>query len=181
MPAYAPVDVRLLRLSRADASGCRLWTGCIDRFGYGKFGWHTEGESLAHRAAYKIWVGPIPDGLEIDHLCRVRHCINPGHLHVVPHAVNVAASVRRPEMHRNTRKTHCKRGHPLSGGNLLLRAISGRQVRQCRACVSAAKKQSDRKLRAIRLAADPVGYRAAHAAERRAQRAKLRHDQEIAA
>lgn len=139
MPAWAPIEVRLLRLSRDDPSGCRLWSGCMDVDGYGKF--NGKHASTAHRSAYIEWVGEIPESMEVDHICRVRHCINPDHLRVVPHAVNVACSVRDPERHRNTRKTLCKRGHPLSGDNLLL-TRSG--ARQCLICTRLRKRASER-------------------------------------
>lgn len=173
MPAFAPIEVRLFRLSKDDPSGCRLWIGCLDDCGYGKFN-AGNGETLAHRAAYVEWIGEIPDGTEIDHLCRSRSCINPEHLEAVPHLVNVSRGVRKPEMHPNALKTHCKRGHPLNGDNLIQRTIGGRKVRQCRSCVNARKREEERSNRAASLKKDPVAYRATQAAERRAQRAKRR-------
>lgn len=134
------------KLKRYAVSGeCWLWSGCIDRCGYGKIGRCPDGESLAHRAAYKHFTGPIPDDCEIDHLCKVRRCINPAHLEAVPHAVNVSRGDYTSN-HRNGRKTHCKRGHPLSGENLILKnAGGGYLIRQCKACLRErlATKQSE--------------------------------------
>ena len=62
--------------------GCWLWQGAINTNGYGNF--HNKGRTVkAHRFAYEICVGEIPKGLTIDHLCRVRHCVNPSHLEPV--------------------------------------------------------------------------------------------------
>jgi hypothetical protein len=85
---------------------------------------------LTHRAAYTAFVGPIPDGLELDHLCRNVACCNPGHLEPVTSSVNVER--------RAILVTHCKRGHPLSGANLYLRP--DRKGRMCRICRSAAQR-----------------------------------------
>jgi hypothetical protein len=82
-----------------------------------------------HRVAYELWRGPIPDGLTIDHLCRTPACFNPDHLE----PVTMAENLRRGggTWASNWRKTHCPKGHPSSGDNLL-RSSSG--ARRCRAC-----------------------------------------------
>src|SRR6202030_118623 len=64
-------------------SGCWLWLGACNEFGYGKFG-----KVKAHRFSYEREKGPIPDGLEIDHLCRNKSCVNPDHLEAVTHGEN---------------------------------------------------------------------------------------------
>jgi len=69
--------------------GCWYWTGAIGTGGYGRIG-TGEGKRLeqAHRVAYELYVGPIPEGLHIDHLCRTRSCVRPDHLEPVPQAEN---------------------------------------------------------------------------------------------
>lgn len=72
----------------AITEGCWLWTASLDGNGYGRF--HDgERDTKAHRSGYEMLVGPVPDGLELDHLCRVRACVRPDHLEPVTHAENV--------------------------------------------------------------------------------------------
>lgn len=91
---------------------CWLWTGALFiTSGYGQFS-HESRSVLAHRWAYEDAYGPIPDDLQIDHLCRVRHCVNPAHLEAVTAQVNNLRS-EAPSAY-NARKTHCPVGHPYS-------------------------------------------------------------------
>lgn len=115
-----------------DAEGdCWLWTGRLDRDGYGKYG-----DYLAHRLVYLHLVGHLPEGLVSDHQCRVRRCVNPDHLEFVPDRVNVARGVSLSAL--NARKTSCKRGHPFSPENTY---VYGRS-RTCRICNRAAVARS---------------------------------------
>jgi len=112
---------------------CWLWRGAKDRVGYGHFG--AEGKSfLSHRYIYTAIYGTIPDDREIDHTCRVRSCVNPLHLDLVTHQENTrrAAPYRDYSLTRwpKAQQTHCKRGHPLTDGNLRPSC----QGRQCRTC-----------------------------------------------
>ncbi len=77
-PKPRPVRERFESKYEVDASGCWLWTAVKDLRGYGKLSL-AGGMALAHRVSYELHVGPIPDGLTLDHLCRVRHCVNPAH------------------------------------------------------------------------------------------------------
>jgi len=116
--------------SKVDKSGkCWEWVAGIQSGGYGIF-WHNGETVVAHRFAYEITVGKIPEGLTLDHLCRVRHCVNPKHLEPVTSKENVLRGIGVSA--QNARKTHCKRGHPLSGKNLLVEQGGGRQCRECK-------------------------------------------------
>jgi len=106
--------------------GCWLWTGTITRKGYGMF-WPDAGGVPAHRFAYELLVGPIPDGLQLDHLCRVRHCVNPAHLEPVTSKENQVRSPFDPAA-----RTHCPHGHPYSHENTYVDPTSG--GRCCREC-----------------------------------------------
>lgn len=105
---------------------CWLWTGALNkRTGYGNFG---KPQKLPHRVAYELCVGPIPEGLELDHLCRIRHCVNPTHLEPVTTQVNQLRSTSVSA--RNAVKTHCDNGHLFDEKNTLI----SRGRRTCRAC-----------------------------------------------
>lgn len=105
-------------------SGCWLWTGSGNGKGYGQVHW-SGGNYRAHRLVYEMLRGPIPEGSHIDHLCRVRCCVNPDHLEPVTHQENVRRGSR-------TTMTHCLRGHPLSGRNVHIRPNGNRQCLECR-------------------------------------------------
>jgi len=129
---------------RPDLGPCWLWKPQGSMGGYGQF--YLDGKpQLAHRAAYKILVGPIPDGLTIDHLCSVRHCVRATHLE----AVTLAENLRRAETWKNgaeasRAKTRCPNGHEYDEANTRI-TPSGR--RACRACArdrAAAQRQRRR-------------------------------------
>ncbi|HUG51227.1 MAG TPA: HNH endonuclease signature motif containing protein [Terrimesophilobacter sp.] len=117
---------RFLALTKKgdDADDCWQWIGTIEkRTGYGRFrlGGRTE---LAHRASYRMHVGEIPPGKYLDHLCRVRNCVNPAHLEPVTAQVNTDRGLA-------AKKDECSKGHPMKGDNLGVRS-DGR--RYCKAC-----------------------------------------------
>lgn len=131
MPAKKSLADTIYDLSVPEPnSGCWLWLGGLTDDGYG-----SCRSTTAHRISYQAFVGPIPDGLEIDHKCRVRCCVNPAHIEPVTHQINVDR--RLPYTRANSFKTHCKHGHPLSGGNLVIEIWKGRPARKCRACKNA--------------------------------------------
>ena len=107
--------------------GCWLWTRTLNR-GYGSFRSGAGKTTTAHRASYQMLKGAIPDGLQLDHLCRVRNCVNPDHLEPVTLKENVLRGVGITA--ENKSKTHCVRGHALEGFNL---QWAGTQ-RRCRTC-----------------------------------------------
>lgn len=129
--------------SKVDKSGeCWLWTGYIKPNGYANFypggGRHVQ-KVYVHRFAYELTCGPIPADLEIDHLCHVRHCVNPAHLDVVTHRVNLDrrnaalgwALPKAPKV--RAIETHCRKGgHPFDEANTHVDRKSGK--RMCKAC-----------------------------------------------
>jgi hypothetical protein len=125
-------------------NGCMLWTGATVQ-GYGNFQKASRSSQGAHRWAYERYRGPVPEGLELDHLCRVRRCVNPDHLEPVS---------RRLHFHRSNAtvqavmaaRTHCLNGHEFTPENTHLRTVEGRLSRQCRACGRAAAKRYRAKL-----------------------------------
>lgn len=108
--------------------GCWLWTGLLSTYGYGRF---TVGrkEFIAHRWLYLTLVGPIQDSLELDHLCRVRRCVNPSHMEPVTPRVNVLRSTSFSAI--NAAKTQCKNGHLFNEENTYLIPTGGRYCRVC--------------------------------------------------
>src|SRR5919108_4372047 len=91
-PPLQRIIDRLNRKHVVDGSGCWLWTGFIMRNGYGRLTNRLGRTALAHRLMYEETIGPIPKGMDLDHLCRVRRCINPDHLEPVPRRVNLERS-----------------------------------------------------------------------------------------
>lgn len=106
--------------------GCWIWTAACTK-GYGQF--KVNGRQFsAHRVAYEALVGPIPEGLVIDHLCRQTRCVNPAHMEVV----TVAENTRRGDAGANERtKTHCPQGHPYDENNTYLYRGKWRRCRIC--------------------------------------------------
>lgn len=110
-------------------SGCWLWEGACNPYGYGVVS--VKGRRLmAHRVIYELMRGPIPEGLQTDHLCRVRCCVNPDHLEAVTSRENTLRGMSPPAI--LAKKMYCKRGHPLFGDNC--KRIGARQERYCKAC-----------------------------------------------
>lgn len=122
-----------------DDNGCWLWTGYVgsgSRDGYGRVPVtrvRQSGESVvAHRFAWRHLVGPIPDGFQLDHLCRIRRCINPDHLEPVTNRHNALRGISFAA--ENARKTHCPQGHPYNHANTYVLVEHGKTRRCCRAC-----------------------------------------------
>ena len=131
VPLASSIETMLGNAMPIPESGCWAWLGGMLSCGYGYL--KIDGKNrLAHRIAYELAIGPIPDGLQIDHLCRVRSCINPNHLEPVTQQVNIRrGDAGKATGARNRAKTHCLNGHPFSGANLYIKK-SG--ARGCRAC-----------------------------------------------
>jgi hypothetical protein len=126
----ARFDEKLTTEQRVDGmTPCRIWNGTLAVNGYGVLG--IDGRQVkAHRFAYEAIVGPIPEGLVIDHLCRVRCCVNPDHLEPVTNGENVLRGVSAPAQH--ARATHCLRGHEYTPDNTIKNGAAGRGCRTCK-------------------------------------------------
>lgn len=134
---------RFLAKVAPDEGGCWIWIGTTDRDGYGIFGEGTivpgSVTRRAHRISYTHFVGAIPDGLVIDHLCRVHSCVNPNHLEPVTIKENLNRGIWNGptgDAHWNAQKTHCVNGHEFIPRNVYFEPnpSSGRPKRKCRAC-----------------------------------------------
>lgn len=120
------------KIALAD-SGCIEWIAGLTAAGYGSLCLSPDEGSrhvLAHRWSYEHHIGPIPEGLSIDHLCRNTVCVNPEHLEPVTQKENVLRGTSWTA--RNAKKTSCPKGHPLQGANLYRNPNSGH--RKCRTC-----------------------------------------------
>lgn len=143
----APVDERFwgkvnkdghIPAHRPELGPCWEWTASRPA-GYGHFA--LNGRPVqAHRFAYEALIGPIPAGLDLDHLCRVRRCVNPAHLEPVTRGVNVLRGEGLSA--KQARQTHCKRGHPFDAENT---HVGANGKRYCRICQHERNKQRNRK------------------------------------
>jgi hypothetical protein len=108
---------------------CWYWRGFITKQGYGRV---KLGDRLyyAHKVSYLVSVGDVPVGLELDHMCRTRDCVNPYHMEPIPGVTNMLEGVSPSGL--NSRKTHCKRGHALNEGNTY--SDPKKANRSCRVC-----------------------------------------------
>lgn len=142
-------EQRFRKFIQPDDRGCWIWTGTIIAgTGYGQF-WLDGGKIPAHRFAYSHFIGPIPDGLVIDHLCRVPACVNPDHLEPVTPRENVMRGLLPSVMKaRAAKRTQCIHGHDLFGPNLYL-ATDG--ARRCRTCGRAARARYRARVKARKL------------------------------
>jgi len=126
---------RFIKYIRHNENGCWEWVGAISNAGYGLF---TLDKLMgAHRASYVLFKGVIFEGLQIDHLCRNKICVNPDHLEAVTPRVNTMRAENAPAT-INSKKTHCYKGHELLGDNLYVVSTTGE--RRCKICTREAKR-----------------------------------------
>jgi hypothetical protein len=122
-----PVERFWASIKQDDETGCWVWRGIkLGRYALIRIDGRL---TPAHRFAYELMVGPIPSGLDIDHLCRNTRCVNPGHLEPVTTAENLLRG--EGICAQNARKTHCVHGHPLTGANVKRTKDGGRVCREC--------------------------------------------------
>lgn len=132
-------------------TGCWLWKACIAPNGYGLF--HDGKLMGAHRFSYMFHIGNIPTDFDLDHLCRVRRCVNPNHLEAVPHSENVRRGLSpsiivRANAERQKARTHCPKGHEYTAENIYVQ-ISKRDgnYRVCKTCRKASYEKSNARQR----------------------------------
>jgi hypothetical protein len=108
-----------------DETGCLLWTGAHNTGGYGVV-WVDGRAQLVHRVVYNLLAGPVPEGLQLDHLCRVRHCASVAHLEPVTNRENGRRGIGPAAVH--ARQSHCIHGHSEWG----IRSDGRRYCKPCR-------------------------------------------------
>ena len=132
-PHYlSDIDHFMSKVEKTDS--CWLWKGTIDRKGYGQYTIPRSGGKKvgAHRYAYQIFKGMIPQGREPDHLCRVRHCCNPEHLEAVTRSENLRRGLVGHKIAEIQRlKTHCPQRHLYDDTNTYRNPDGKRVCRQC--------------------------------------------------
>lgn len=120
----------LAKVELVTESGCWIFHCAVSDTGYARA--RFNGKTVAmHRLFYERFVGPIPDGLDLDHLCRVRCCVNPHHVEPVTPKINTLRGHGRTAM--NAHKTHCVYGHEFSGDNLRISKTGWRICLRCKA------------------------------------------------
>ncbi|MHC4951671.1 MAG: HNH endonuclease signature motif containing protein [Planctomycetota bacterium] len=124
----SPLNERIFRRVCVDENECWLWLGYTDRDGYATIS-ISNWPHKAHRIVYQMFNGLLSEGLTIDHLCRVRRCLNPKHMEPVTNVENVMRGESIPAQF--ARNTHCKYGHPFDKENTYYRLTGGRRCREC--------------------------------------------------
>jgi hypothetical protein len=134
MPAWRPLDERIMEKVEKGDDGCWVWTGTLHRTGYGQI---KVGRVMrqAHRAAFTTFYGPIPAGYELHHVCGRKACVNPAHLKLITRREHARLS-------ESAQKRWCKNGHEYTYENTYTRPNG---QRDCRACIRARVQRYKRK------------------------------------
>jgi HNH endonuclease len=125
-----PLEDSYAEEDRGHETPCWVWQRPLNGNGYGELRFNNRGRK-AHAVFYERKHGEIPAGLELDHLCRVRACVNPDHLEPVTHAENMRRSVPGGPFAENAARTHCIHGHPFDEANTIIGPRGNRQCREC--------------------------------------------------
>lgn len=129
------ISISVVAEDRGHVTPCWVWKKSLNINGYGRIrvGGRWGRDHQAHRVTYELFVGPIPDDLQIDHLCRVRACCNPPHLEPVTARENGRRGLAGTNLALwQAAKTRCPRGHPYGGTNLYVDPTGRRHCRECR-------------------------------------------------
>ena len=158
-PGYEPTRRERFDAKAVKTPSCWRWSGYHTGEGYARLG-----SENAHRIAYELYVGPIPAGMQIDHLCRNKGCVNPAHLEPVTQQENISRSENMAA--RYARRSHCTNGHEYTPENTRLGPTNNRVCRTC---------ERDRSRR--RWAENPEGMRARERMRVRPKRSRKERDE----
>src|SRR5258708_6449787 len=129
LPVYLRKRIKIQPCKNERVSGdCWVWQTALNEAGYGRVDWNGQRQRMAHKVIYELFYGPVPEGLEVDHLCLNPPCVNPAHLEAVTQLENIRRS--HTTGNGNGTRTHCRQGHAFTPENI----YSWRGKRFCLKC-----------------------------------------------